>query len=160
MVDALALGASSARNGGSSPLPGTNKCKIEMMNNIPFMMFWSNYSLFLSNLRNSKRNRTRLEFFTKKNAFTPETSVDLSEKEINELCISSDGSLRTEIIKKTIDGKYYYDREAEKELSSKVSKVIVTTLIILGIFFFCIIISSVIIYLFPVLLYLVTQTGK
>jgi hypothetical protein len=102
----------------------------------------------------------RLEFFTKNNAFTPETAVELSENEIKDFCISSDISSRNEIIKKTIDGKYYYDKEAEKELSSKVSKVIVTTLIILGIFFFCIIISSVIIYLFPVLLYLVTQTGK
>ncbi len=160
MVDALALGASSARNGGSSPLPGTNKCKIKMMNNIPLMMFWSNYSLLLSNLRNSKRNRSRLEFFTKKNAFTPETAIDLSDKELKEFCISTDVSLRTEIIKKTIDGKYYYDREAEKELTSKILKVIGITLIIFAVLFFCIIISSVIIYLAPVLLYLITQVGK
>jgi hypothetical protein len=130
------------------------------MNNVPLLMFWSNYSLFLSNLRNSKRNRSRLELFTKKNAFTPETAIDLSEKELKEFCISVDITSTTEIIKKTIDGKYYYDRDAEKELSSRVSKVIITTLIVLGVFFFCIIVSSVIIYFFPILLYLVTQVGK
>ena len=110
MVDALALGASSARNGGSSPLPGTNKSnKIEIMYNPG--IYW--FNMYLAK-KADELEKKRYSYFLKNNAFTAETAIELNITDKESLEIK--GESRFSPIKITPGNKYYYDKIASKKI--------------------------------------------
>ena len=122
MVDALALGASSARNGGSSPLPGTKSTFVLKKMTIPSIIFLGLFVYINIWVKSQAELVSKWkQFFEGRNALSKETAISLTSDELASLKISESLYINEspiEYIHKLKSNKYYFNLGTSKNFNN------------------------------------------
>lgn len=122
MVDALALGASSARNGGSSPLPGTISTFVLKKMTIPSIIFLGLFVYINIWVKSQAELVSKWkQFFEGRNALSKETAISLTSDELASLKISESLYINEspiEYIHKLKSNKYYFNLGTSKNFNN------------------------------------------
>ena len=122
MVDALALGASSARNGGSSPLPGTISTFVLKKMTIPSIIFLGLFVYINIWVKSQAELVSKWkQFFEGRNALSKETAISLTSEDLELLKISQSlyfNESPIEYIHKLKSNKYYFNLGTSKNFNN------------------------------------------
>ncbi len=106
------------------------------------------FSLYLAQ-KADELERKRFAYFSKNNAFTKNTAIELSTSDKESLGIN--GESRFSTVKITFDKKYYYDKIVAKKIQEFIRLLIIISLIVVAV--------SIVIAIAPFILITVSQIG-